>query len=220
MTMSRTHPLLSHSFQNPCFVHASAVSMALLKAPYVVWMVGICRVIGQVFASGNAFVVVASENLTVNNELSIGNKGLAVQKNTRSGIFSPLESTKKKNYISSVINVKIFTDMLRVWHFDVGAVSMICFPNVLALISYWFPFLRYWVLIYFKTITRNCIMLLRKFDNKNKCVIGTTCTSYHYSSKTVITVLLSCTRKKIRSTLLASISVTVRWNDVLGQAKE
>jgi hypothetical protein len=70
--------------------------MALQKAPSFEWMVGTCRIIGQVLASGNAFFGMASENLTVNNELSIGNEELAVQKNTRSGIFSPLVPTKKK----------------------------------------------------------------------------------------------------------------------------
>lgn len=72
------------------------------------WVVDTCSVIGHVFASGNAFVVMASENLTDNNELSIGKEGLAVQKNTRSGIFSPLEPTKKKNLMVSVLKVKNF----------------------------------------------------------------------------------------------------------------
>ena len=61
-------------------------------------MVGTCRVIGQVFASGDAFFGMASENLTANNKLSIGNEGLAVQNNTRSGIFASVLPSEKELY--------------------------------------------------------------------------------------------------------------------------
>ena len=63
-------------------------------------MVGTCRVIGQVFASGNAFFGMASENLTANNELSIGSEGLPDRESFHHCYHL------KKNYMLSVLIVK------------------------------------------------------------------------------------------------------------------